>query len=143
VTKNVEMLNNLIELKQSTETIKQQLTEQKLKTSQIYHDSALVEPELAPDFKKRLESSIVFNESKFSLECIAIGTRPFTIKWLKNGNELTTNNDYVLNFAEKTGVLSLVINHVSMSDNALFSCRVSNELGMAETIAYINVKCQS
>ena len=117
--------------------------EQKSKIrSQIYHESPLVEPEIAPDFVKRLESAFVFTSSSHTFECVVKGSRPFDIKWFKNGEVVVPENNQRIstNFQNETGIISLCIHEANQSDNSLFSCRVSNELGAAETSAYLKVK---
>ncbi len=127
-------------MKKDVETAKINLNE-KVKVSQIYHEAPAVEPDLAPDIKKKLESCIVLDGSKYTFECIVIGTLPFEIKWFKNGTQLDQKDEkYSFNFDDKTGSISLVIKKVTTNENALFSCRVINELGMAETSAYLKVK---
>jgi hypothetical protein len=133
----------LLELQKDIAEVIKNLQSEKLKdkASQIYHEAPAVEPDIAPDMIKRLESSIVLDGSKCILECIAVGNRPFEIKWFKNGIEINDKNqNYVFNFNDKTGSIALVINKITKNDNALFSCRVINKLGMAETSAYLKVK---
>lgn len=148
VTKHVDLFNNFIELKDKAEVVQTEITEKiaeserinKTKISQIYLESPLIEPDIAPDFKKRLESAIVLTGAKHTFDCIAIGSQPLTIKWFKNGFELVNLNENSTSFDEASGLIQLIINRASLEDNALFSCRVTNELGMAETSAYLKVK---
>jgi hypothetical protein len=144
-TKNFELLNNLIEIKAETETLKttiaEKLNKNATKMSQMYHELPLEEPETPPDFKKRLESAIVFTGSKHTFECVADGTRPFTITWLKDGQVVNSDSSNMsICIDEKTGSTSLTLTKASQSDNSLFSCRILNELGTAETSAYLKVK---
>ena len=145
VTKNIDLCNNFIQLKTDFEEAKKELNEKetekvKLKTSQIYLESPIVEQELPPDFTKRLESAIAFLGSKHSFECIFSGTPPLTVKWFKNGVEIEPSSNLMITYDEKNGICVLTLNDVSHNDNALFACRVNNELGMAETSAYLKVK---
>ncbi len=148
-TRNIDLLNNFIELKDHSETsrvtLNEKLIENEIKskqqrTSQIYHDSPMVEPELPPDFVKRLESAIVLTSSSHTFECIVTGTRPFEIKWFKNGIELQESKNFSINFNEDSGSISLVIQNANHNDNALFTCRINNQLGQAETSAFLKVK---
>jgi hypothetical protein len=112
-----------------------------IKTSQLYHDSEALEIDTAPDFKKKLESAIVLASSKHTFECTVTGTQPFEIKWFKNGIEIDTLAANISSsFNETLGLLQLIIHNTQLSDNALFSCRVVNDLGMAETNAFLKVK---
>lgn len=141
VNKNIDLLNSLTEIKENTETIRISLNEKtKQRTSQIYHESELVDAEVAPDFKKKLESAIVLTGSKFSFECIATGSRPFDVKWFKNGVEIKDSQNVSIDFNDQLGYIGLTIHEASQNDNALYSCRVSNDLGMAETSAYLKIK---
>ncbi len=137
--KNVEAIKtSLIE---KFEQQKKESEKVKIKTSQIYLESPALEPEIPPDIKKRLESVIVLDGSKHVFECLAIGTKPFEIKWFKNGVELGhEDSNYSFGYDDRTGSISLTINQVDSNENALFSCRVTNDLGMAETSAYLKVK---
>jgi hypothetical protein len=144
VTKNFELLNNLIEIKAETETLKANIVEKTAKNgtkmSQLYHELLVEEPEAPPDFKKRLESAIVFTGSKHTFECVVDGTRPFTVTWLQDGQELSSDNNRTICFDEASGTTSLTLLNANQNDNSLFSCRVVNELGTAETSAYLKVK---
>jgi hypothetical protein len=147
-TRNIDLLNNLIELKDHTEnsrvTFSEKLAEKEAKskqrTSQVYHDSPIIVPEIPPDFVKRLESAIALTSTNHTFECIVTGSRPFDIKWYKNGVELQENENLSINIIEDSGVISLTLHKTTHSDNALFTCRVSNDLGLAETSAYLKVK---
>lgn len=144
VTKNVDLINNCIQLKEDVEKIKVNFTveqeKSKVKSSQIYHESPAIEPDVAPDFKRKLESAIVLSGSKHSFECVAEGSLPLEILWFKNGVELETTDLYLTSFDEKSGQITLFIKNATANDNALFSCRITNELGMAETSAFLKVK---
>jgi hypothetical protein len=134
--KNIELQNNFIDLKKN---LNEQIENEKAKIK-IYDEAPAVEFDIAPNIEKTLESSIVLEGSRYIFECKAVGTRPFNIKWFKNGVELNDNENYSFNYDDKTGCIVLIINRVTKSENALFSCRVTNELGMAETSAYLKVK---
>jgi hypothetical protein len=110
------------------------------KTSQIYLDSEAVEKETPPDFRRKLESAIVLAGAKHCFECVVCGTQPFEIKWQKNGVDINNSENLVTTFNKTTGVANITITNASQADNALYSCRVSNELGMAETSAFLKVK---
>ena len=148
VAKNVDILNNLIQLKTETERLKSTIAKPPppvQKSSQVYHELPLEEPERPPDFRKRLESAIVFTGSKHCFECAVEGTRPFTIQWFQNGMEidqkgLELNKNLELSVDEINGLTSLTLKNAAVNDSSLFSCRVSNELGTAETSAYLKVK---
>ena len=149
VTKNIDLCNNFFQLKDNFDKVKIELSEKaievekvKLKTSQIYFQPPAVEPDYAPDFKKRLDSAIAFVGSKHSFECTLTGTPPITITWFKNNAEIVPSpvNNVTITYDEPNGVCVLTINVVSQSDNGLFACRASNELGMAETSAYLKVR---
>lgn len=64
-----------------------------------------------------------------------------TIKWFKNGCEIDVKSpNYSASFDESTGKSSLEIRKCDLNETALFSCRVSNALGMAESSAFLKVK---
>lgn len=140
------MLNNLIELKNSLETLRVSMLESekaaatKIKTCQLYLDSEAVEKDTAPDFERKLESAIIFAGSRHTFECILIGTQPFEIKWFKNGISVDNFENISSNFNETTCLASLTIENATLNDNALFSCKVVNDLGLAETSAFLKVK---
>lgn len=112
----------------------------KRRTSQMYHDSEAVEKDSAPDFTRKLESVIVLEGSKHCFECIVVGTEPRQVQWLKNGQEIYDSEKVLTSYSKSTGAISLSINSASQEDNALYACRVSNNLGMAETSAFLKVK---
>lgn len=145
MTKHVELRKKLVQLKEEFQEVKFTLVNDsneklKLKTSQIYHDSEAVEKESPPDFKKKLESAIVLAGSKHSFECIVVGTEPLEVKWFKNGVEIHNSDTILTSYNKSTGAISITILNANINDNALYSCKVSNELGVAETSAYLKVK---
>lgn len=137
VTKNIDLMNNLVQLKEDVENIKDKSV-QKIKTSQIYHESSVLDDQIAPNFIKKLESAVVIKGSEYLFECVAEGTLPFEVNWLKNGVEIENGKDFILTSNDYN--LSLLIKKAQMEDNALFSCRIVNDLGMAETSAFLKVK---
>lgn len=120
----------------------------KRRTSQIYHDSEAVEKEIPPDFTRKLESAIVLAGAKHCFECIVIGTEPREVQWFKNGIEIYDSSSsetkessiFTTSYNKSTGAISITINSATTDDNALYACRVSNNLGMAETSAFLKVK---
>ena len=149
VDKNVLLVNSLNSLREEVEkmkvTIEQRIQPEivdvpKLRTSQIYRDSPIVDAEQTPDFKKRLESAILFAGSKHVFECFVVGSQPLELKWLKNGEEIVSSAKYSIKHELDSGQSTLTIGEVDSNDNALFACRASNNLGMAETSAYLRVK---
>ena len=132
------MLNSFIELKEKQKAAEIE-PKAKKRTSQIYHESALADTE-SPDFVKKLESTVVLNGSKHSFECIVNEAPDMTIRWYKNGVELLSSDQSLTNYDKKSGVCTLSMPEVNLNDNALYSCKVSNYFGMAETSAYLKVK---
>ncbi len=145
VSKNIDLLNNFIQLKSDINVLRTNLGEKSVEKerklmSQIYREQPPTEPQQAPDFEKKLESAIVLTGSRHLFECLAIGSQPFQINWSKNGVELVNSSNLTMSFNEKTGICQLILHEANLNDNALFSCKVSNDLGLAETSAYLKVK---
>lgn len=145
VTKNVELLNNLIQLKSDTESLKQStLAETRApsrpRSCQLYHDQPIEDIERPPDFKKRLESAVVFVGSRHIFECFLDGCPFPEVKWFFNGQEITDNSDFEIVIDEKTGQTSLTLRQAKLEHSSAFSCRIANDLGTAETSAYLKVK---
>jgi hypothetical protein len=113
---------------------------QQLKTSQIYRESPIIEPELAPDFEKKLENIIALEGNKVTFECLVSGSAPLDIKWLKNGSELINSSNTIINHTPSNGMCTLTLNEVTTNDNAMYSCKANNQQGMCETSAYLKVK---
>ena len=151
VAKNIDLMNNFIQLKSDLNNVKLNLAERTaemeksriVKTAQIYRELPVVEPQVAPDFDKKLESAVVLIGARHSFDCSIIGSQPFEIQWSKNGINLDNDPNWSMLFNEKTGMCSLVLHRATSDDNALFSCKVTNELGLAETSAYLKVKGKS
>ncbi len=110
------------------------------RTSQIYRELPAEEPRTGPDFTKKLESAVVMAGTRHYMECLVTGSQPMDIKWFVNDKQVHSSPRTTVSFNERTGVCLLVINEVDPGDSALFACRVANELGMAETSAYLKVK---
>lgn len=138
VIKNAQLLNNCIDLKEFIEN-NQPLSIK----SKYYRSIDIEEKQVAPDFiVKRLESAIVKENTVHIFECVANGSKPLEIKWFKNGIELnlTKTEQYFHSFNDETQLCRLELKNVQFTDNGLYSCRVTNSLGMAETSAYLRVK---
>lgn len=145
VTKNVELKNNLIQLKNDFQEVKFTLINDegekvKLMTSQIYHDSEAIEKETPPDFTRKMESAIVLAGGKHCFECVVVGSEPREVKWFKNGVEIFDSETIVTSYIQTTGAISITISNANVSDNGLYACRVSNNMGLAETSAFLKVK---
>ena len=146
VIKTIDLKDKFVKLKTDINEVKTQLNvetqtiEPPKRISQIYRELPAIEPLIPPDFVKKLESAIVLLGSRHYFECIVSGSQPMEIQWTKNEAILRNGPNYKISFNEKTGVCLLVINETNLHDNALFACRVTNELGLAETSAYVKVK---
>ena len=137
VTKNVDLMNNLVQLKQDVESLKEKNCH-KIKTSQIYHESNVLDDQIAPNFIKKLESAVINKDSKYLFECVAEGALPFEVNWFRNGIEIENGQEFTV--ASNEHNLSLMIKKATLEDNGLFSCRIVNDMGMAETSAFLKVK---
>lgn len=146
VIKTIDLKDKFVKLKTDINEVKSQFNAETQtppppkRTSQIYRELPAVEPLSPPDFQKKLESAIVLAGSRHYFECIVSGSQPMEIQWTKNDKNLTNSSNFKISFNEKTGVCLLVINETDQSDNALFACRATSELGLAETSAYIKIK---
>lgn len=120
----------------------QQQQQETKRTSQIYRELPPVEPKVAPDFERKLESAVVLQGTRHCFECVVRGSQPLGIEWLKNGMVLSNSARTSISYVEQTGACLLTIHEADVGDNALFACRVSGELGLAETSAYLKVKEQ-
>ena len=72
----------------------------------------------------------------FSCET-TLGEPNGTIKWFKNGKELTASKKYSMTYTG--GIASLTISQTEASDIGTYICQVQNKLGHADTEATLSV----
>jgi hypothetical protein len=152
ITRVVE--NLVTELRTETETLKTNLIERARAASQtprttlnsqVYSEPPLVdEPDnMPPQFKKRVESAIVFTGATHKFDCVVEGARPLAIAWLQDGREIVADSaaGRLVHVDEAAGLTSLTLVEASATrDTGLFSCRAVNEFGTAETSGHLKVK---
>ncbi|CAB3388186.1 Hypothetical predicted protein, partial [Cloeon dipterum] len=91
-----------------------------------------------PTFTKTLESARVKEGSSHQLECIVHGYPLPTVQWYKNGVCVDSSPDYTIGF--NNGHAVLVLDEVSLEDEATFLCQAYNRLGNCRSEANLIVE---
>ncbi|XP_075040509.1 vascular endothelial growth factor receptor kdr-like isoform X2 [Mixophyes fleayi] len=89
----------------------------------------------APWVVQKLENAIVNSSNTLLLECNVSGKPSPTITWLKNGYVIKPASGITLPSHN-----SLVIERVKKEDEGLYECRAANEIGHANTSAFITIR---
>lgn len=75
-------------------------------------------------------------------ECKVIGFPMPTIRWFKDGNEISANGRYENEFNRDLGTITLVIKNLKVEDEGIYQCKAENSEGTAATMTYLTVKCE-
>lgn len=73
-------------------------------------------------------------------ECKVIGFPAPTIRWFKDGVEISTNPRYENEFNREHGTITLVIKDLTVEDEGLYQCKAENSEGSAVTMTYLAVR---
>lgn len=91
-----------------------------------------------PTFTVKPDSQNVIPGSKVTLKSVFTGTAPFTIKWFKGDNEISTGGTC---FIKKDAFSSLLELHsVKPKDSDNYTCQVANDAGKETCTAVLFVK---
>ncbi|XP_063793268.1 vascular endothelial growth factor receptor kdr-like [Pseudophryne corroboree] len=97
--------------------------------------SLIILDKQAPWVVQNLQSAIVNSSSTLILECNVTGLPSPTITWLKNGKLLKPASGITLLYHN-----SLMIERVKKEDEGLYECIATNEMGHANTSAFIYIR---
>ncbi|XP_023226179.1 muscle M-line assembly protein unc-89-like [Centruroides sculpturatus] len=91
-----------------------------------------------PIFTVPLNDSQVQEGSKFVFYCqIEAGHNPI-VRWYKNDMLIYNNPDYAIGL--ENNICTLTIEETLLEDSAVYTCKVENEFGKAESSAHLHVK---
>uniref|UniRef100_A0A336MAK9 CSON008164 protein n=1 Tax=Culicoides sonorensis TaxID=179676 RepID=A0A336MAK9_CULSO len=91
-----------------------------------------------PSFEAPLGDATVTEGDKFMFECHVKGFPDPTVQWYKDGIPIAKDSDYKTNY--EAGVCTLQIDETFTADTAIFTCKASNSVGVAETAAKLFVR---
>ncbi|KAL1245348.1 Muscle M-line assembly protein [Trichinella spiralis] len=95
---------------------------------------------IPPVFTKPLESATIRIGDFHKFNCYYTGYPAPSISWFKNGQPISSNDNYEITFSE--GQTSLLIRKSTKLDNAEFSCVANNEAGEATTTSSLCIQSQ-
>ncbi|RUS90398.1 hypothetical protein EGW08_001893, partial [Elysia chlorotica] len=90
-----------------------------------------------PKIIKHLQTAEVVEGVKFKFECRVDSDRVPEVRWFKD-NLPITSPDYETRF--NNGIATLTIEETFSEDTARYTCRFTNEAGMAESSGYLTVR---
>ena len=93
---------------------------------------------MAPQFTATLNDATIQEGGKFIFVCQVIGYPEPEVCWYKDSISIINNPDYLTDYKE--GICTLTIEETFAEDSATFSCKASNDLGVAQTDAILSVK---
>lgn len=91
-----------------------------------------------PCFTEPLGDATVTEGDKFQFECHVKGFPDPTVQWYKDGVAIAKDSDYKTH--NEGGVCTLHIDETFTADTAIFTCKASNSVGVAETAAKLFVR---
>jgi hypothetical protein len=93
---------------------------------------------LAPQFTTKLEAREVLAFQEVILECHVIGFPEPEITWFQDGRQITSTEHIRLEYTE--GICRLIIDSITVNDEAEYMCEARNEHGVANTWAEVLVE---
>ncbi|GAB1597549.1 hypothetical protein Ahia01_000031400, partial [Argonauta hians] len=84
------------------------------------------------------KAEVVIGGSK-RFECQVIGNPRPTIKWFKDGIDISNKTRYNFQYDED-GIISMFIENILQSDGGFYRCKAENSQGVATTAAYLHIK---
>lgn len=105
-------------------------------------ESAANEILVPPTFIKLLENGLAREGTSFEFQCIVNGNPLPTVQWYKNDSCVDNSPDYVISY--NNGEAILRFEEVFLEDQAVFTCRASNPIGVDQCSASLCVerKCK-
>ncbi|CAL1297366.1 unnamed protein product [Larinioides sclopetarius] len=96
--------------------------------------------EQAPTFQKGLKDQIVKEEETVNFNVKFTGKPKPTVKWDKDGAQLTIDNKHIeLRYEEAEDSLTLVLNKATKDDAGKYTCTISNSAGSEKTTSKLEV----
>ena len=87
--------------------------------------------------EQNITSTVIGGCKRF--ECQVIGLPRPSIRWYKDGVNVTTHPRYKCEYTPD-GCVVLVLDNVTLKDEGVYECRAQNSEGSAETSAQLYVK---
>jgi len=96
----------------------------------------------APTIESNLKNVSVYEGQMAKLECVVSGKPNPTVKWYKEGKEIeeSASDEITITYESSSGVATLIIHKITISDSAKYTCVARNALGSCSTSAFINVQ---
>ncbi|KAM4574398.1 obscurin [Fundulus diaphanus] len=93
--------------------------------------------EMRPVFKEVFKNQNADLHGTLTLKCVVDG-RPSTVRWLKNGQQLTNDPRCQIKTTEK-GECTLVVKNLNNSDSGVYTCEAVNKFGVTSYNGNITV----
>lgn len=101
------------------------------------HETEPDEQLIPPSFSKILEPATAKEGDVFQFVCKVEGNPLPTVQWFKNSDCIDNSPDYVITYNNGEGILKF--EQVFLVDKAEYTCKASNELGLAQSCANLIV----
>ncbi|KRY53788.1 Muscle M-line assembly protein unc-89 [Trichinella britovi] len=111
-------------------------------TLEIQHaeTSEIISEEVSPSFIKEIESVSTDEGKSIELECIVAGRPLPTVKWYKDGEEITAEDNFITLEALSSGLHRLHISNASSLHDGEYRCIASNSSGAVWSNAVVEVR---
>ncbi|XP_017775027.1 PREDICTED: titin [Nicrophorus vespilloides] len=90
-----------------------------------------------PNFTKFLQPAVAKEGRSFQFECTVEGNPLPTVQWFKNADCIDNSPDYIITYNNGEAVLKF--EQCFMEDKADYTCKASNNLGVAQSVANLVV----
>lgn len=91
-----------------------------------------------PSFVRYVQNGYANEKSSFEFNCMVEGSPLPIVQWFRN--DICVDNYPNYNITYNNGAASLIIPHVTLSDQGVFSARATNEVGFIECSAILSVE---
>lgn len=94
-----------------------------------------------PTFVKFLENGLAKEGGSFEFHCTVTGNPLPTVQWFKNDTCIDNLKDYCISYNNGEAVLRF--EEVFLEDQAVFTCKATNMVGMVQCSAGLSVQCKT
>ena len=97
------------------------------------------EERYAPRFNVRLRDRKIVEGCLVTLECFVDAKPTATVKWMKDGQPVEEGVDLFVEYIASAGKCRLTIPNFRPTDEGVYKCVATNELGVADTTAKLTL----
>ncbi|MFH4975264.1 hypothetical protein AB6A40_001973 [Gnathostoma spinigerum] len=107
-------------------------------TSEVKVNVTVEKAEVVPEFVEKLTNVEVLERQTAELSVTVAGS-PISVEWFKDGVPVSIDNVHIMEKKGESGTYTLIINETTAKDEGTYSCKATNAMGTAESMATVAV----